>query len=255
MDALSLQPQRQHLAQRYTSNSISVNPNPPRVGVPATISLTLKNSLLQPVTVERIEIMVAQFGMGVAWEHLPDIGPVQLAADPDTIAEIEAHWTPLAPGHRCVQSTIHVENFSEPLHARRNLQVIEAHSSQTLWQVPFRLGNPSHERKPIVLMLNDEHAEQVHTRIHVNSRFMLPGEEIWLDAQEEVDAHVVIMARTTEAFSSISNIEALLGGDFLDGIQVGVQRPAYRHDYVISQEACGRRRARVEEHVVLTPVY
>ncbi len=255
MDALSLQPQRQHLAHRYTSNSISVNPNPPRVGVPATINLALKNSLRQPVTVERIEIMVAQFGMGVEWEHLPDIGPIHLTADADAIEEVETQWTPLTPGHRCVRGSIHVEHFSQPLQARRNLQVIEADSSQALWQVPFRLGNPSDERKPIVLMINDEYAEEVHTRIRVNSRFVLPGEEIWLDAKQEVDANLVVVARTAEAFRSISNIEALLGGDFLDGIRIAVQRPAYRHDYVIAPEAYGRRRASIEEHMVLTPVY
>jgi hypothetical protein len=255
MDALSLQPQRQHLAHRYTSNSISVNPNPPRVGVPATINLALKNSTQQSITVERIEVMVAQFGMGVEWEHLPDIGPLQLAADPETIKEVEAQWTPRSTGHRCVQSILHVEGFSQPIHARRNLQVIEASASQTLWRIPFRLGNPADERKPIVLTVNDEYAGEVYTRIHTNSRFMRPGEELWLDAKEEVDANVVVVARTAEAFRSINNIEAFLDGDFLDGIRVAIQRPAYRRDYVITHEMQGRRRARIEEHAVLTAVY
>jgi hypothetical protein len=255
MDALSLHPQRQHLTHRYTSNSISIDPNPPRAGLPTTISLALKNSTQQPLTVERIEMMVAQFGMGVPWEHLPDIGPVELLADSNVIKEVTAQWTPRAPGHRCVQGIVHVTQLAQALYARRNLQVVEADCSQALWHVPFRLGNPSEERKPIVLTIKDEYADDVYTRIHINSRFVLPGEEIWLNAREEVDANVIIVARTAEAFRSVSNVEAVLDGNFLDGIRVAVQRSAYRRDYVISQEAYGRRRARTEEHALLVPIY
>ena len=58
-------------------------------------------------------------------------------------------------------------------------------------------------------------------------RVARPGQPIWLNAREEVDARLVLHARTDAAIETIKTIEARIMGRFIDGIQVEVHRPAY----------------------------
>src|SRR2546422_4184141 len=134
---------------RYACAAILVNPDPPQVGVPTNILLRLKNPSHKPITISRIETMVAQFGMGVRWEQLPAVGPFQLPADQPE--EITIQWTPLKGGHRCIRAAIHIETIPEPLRVGRNLHVIESEAERTIWRVPFHLGNPEDRRMAIVL--------------------------------------------------------------------------------------------------------
>ena len=137
---------------RYACRGISVNPDPPRVGEVTTLALALKNSGSQPITIKRIEFMVAQFGMGVRWEQLPAVEQLTLPASPAHIEEIAVQWTPTIGGHRCVRAAIHSDVLPHPLRIGRNLHVIESTAERNFWQVPFRLGNPENERMPVVLM-------------------------------------------------------------------------------------------------------
>jgi hypothetical protein len=212
--------------QRYASRGIIVSPNPPQVGIPTTIELQLQNPGPEALTISRIETKVAQFGMGVAWEHLPQLGPFHLPANPAHVEKIAQRWTPQIGGHRCVRASIFSAQFPQPLCVGCNLHVIEAEAEMVRWQVPFRLGNPERERKPVVLRLEQNHPHEVLATIMVKKRIMRAGEPIWLAAGEEVDAILLLRAHTRAAIESINNIEASIDGHLLDGIQVIVQRPA-----------------------------
>jgi hypothetical protein len=212
--------------QRYASRGIIVSPNPPQVGTPTTIELHLQNPGPGALTISRIETRVAQFGMGVTWEELPQLGPFHLPANPAHVEKITQQWTPQVGGHRCVRANIFTDQLPQPLHIGRNLHVIEAEAEMVRWQVPFRLGNPEQERKPVVLTVEQDHPREVLAIVMVKGRIVPVGEPIWLAAGEEVDASVLVRARTRSAIESINNIEASIDGRMIDGIQIIVQRPA-----------------------------
>ena len=227
----------------YTSQSIVVTPDPPQVGVATTISIHLKNPGSEAVTVSRIETKIAQFGMGVCWEQLPVVGPFQLPADPAHIEEINLEWTPKQGGHRCLRANIHIETLPEPLRIGRNLQVIESEAERTRWQIPFHLGNPEAERMPVALEIGGENMVGLMAHMIVGPRMIQPGEQIWLNPGEEVDAQLLVRARTADAIASVHTIEAFINGRFLDGIQIEIHRPAliarpplYRAVHSLEQE-------------------
>jgi hypothetical protein len=60
----------------------------------------------------------------------------------------------------------------------------------------------------------------------VNGRLVRPGEPIWLNAREEVDAELLVQARTAAEIDRVTTVEATIEGRFIDGIQVIVHRPA-----------------------------
>ena len=94
---------------RYACQGISVNPNPPRVGEVTTLALALKNTGLEAITINRIQFMVAAFGMGLGWEQLPPIEHLILLADPQHVEDVAMQWTPTKGGHRCVRVTIEAD--------------------------------------------------------------------------------------------------------------------------------------------------
>jgi hypothetical protein len=212
-------------SQRYASGAISVAPNPPLVGVPARITLRLKNLSMEPLMVSRVETQVARFGMGLTWKELPALGPIHLPADPRHVEEVTIHWIPTACGHRCVHSSIFLENAAEPVLVGCNLHVIESESERAHWVVPFRVGNPEDVRMPVALVLNGDDPA-VGARILVQNRELRAGELLWLETHEERDALLLLQAPGDAALSSTVNVEAMLGVRFLDGIQVILHRPA-----------------------------
>lgn len=211
----------------YACRSLSVNPDPPEIGKVTTLALALKNAGPQAIIIQRIEFKVAQFGMGVRWEHLPPIEQLTLPANGDHIEEIAVQWTPTVGGHRCVRVAIHADVLPHPLHIGRNLHVIEAAAGRNFWQVPFRLGNPENERMPVTLKLGDENPAAVEANILINGRLHHSGQPVWLNARQEVDARLILHARTDDAIATIKTIEATIMGRFIDGIQVEIHRPAY----------------------------
>lgn len=225
MEALELNGvTRQH---RYVSQSISVDPNPPRVGEATTLALFLKNSGPKDITIRRVEFKVAQFGMGVGWEALPPIEQIHLPVDSNHVEKVAVQWRPTTGGHRCVQATIYSDALPQPLFSRCNLQVIESTAERRSWHIPFRLGNPENERMPVVLELGGNNSEEIDTHILVNGRSIRPGDPIWLNSKEEVDARLILWARTDAEIEAVKTVEASILGRFLDGIQVEVHRPAY----------------------------
>lgn len=210
----------------YTSQSIAVNPDPPQVGEATTIRIHLKNPGSEAVTVSRVETMIAQFGMGMSWEQLPVLGPFHLPADPNYVEEITMEWTPKQGGHRCLRANILIETLPTPLRIGRNLQVIESEAERRLWNIPFRLGNPEAVRAPVALEVGGENLGGMMAHLIVGPRMIQPGEQIWLNPGEEVDARLLVRAGTPNAIASIHTIEAFINGHFLDGIQVEIHRPA-----------------------------
>jgi hypothetical protein len=209
----------------YACRALDVSPNPPEVGKVTTISLALENPEPAPLTVNRIELRIARFGMGVAWEELPPLGPFQLPADPNHIEHVRTEWTPTDGGHRCVRGTISVEGLTQPLRVGMNLHVIESAAERTHWRIPFRVGNPEPERQPLVLQVAGN-PDLVEARLMVGRRPIQPGDPLMLEGGEEREAMLLLHATTEEALEAVNTVEAFLGGRFLDGIQVEVHRPA-----------------------------
>ena len=219
----------------YACQGLSVNPDPPEVGKVTTLAVALRNAGPETITVNRVQFMVAQFGMGLAWEQLPPVEQITLPPNPDRIEEIAVQWTPTRGGHRCVHVIIEAAILPQPLRTGRNLHVIESAAERSTWQVPFRLGNPENERRPVVLELGGNNAKEVEAIVLVNGRLLPAGRPIWLDAKEEVEARLLLHAFTDQAIEAVKTIEAYIAGRFIDGIQVEVHRPAYSARHASSQ--------------------
>src|SRR5260221_11658754 len=118
-------PNRPTRSRPYAWGSITVSPDPPRVGAVGRIEFPLANHDVDEVMVERIDTQVALFGIGVEWEQLPSIGPFRLPPDPDHVERASVEWTPKVGGHRCVRSTISVAGGAEGLRLWREPPGIE----------------------------------------------------------------------------------------------------------------------------------
>lgn len=219
-------PNRPARVRPYAWNSMTVNPNPPRVGVVTRIGFPLANPGPGEVVVERIDVHLAQFGMGMPWEQVASIGPFRLPPDPRRVEDTFLEWTPQQGGHRCVRAFIHVEGMAGPLLVARNLDIIEAGASEHTWRVPFHLGNPEREPAPIVLRLGADDADDVRMALRVAGRDVLARRPVWLRPGEVVEAELRLVAPPGPALDAVRTVEAFIGGRLIDGIQVSVHRPA-----------------------------
>jgi hypothetical protein len=219
-------PNRPARSRPYAWGSISVDPDPPRVGGVTTITFPLANPGPDEIVVERIDARIAFFGMGMQWEPLPVVGPFRLSPDPHHVELAHIEWTPQQGGHRCVRAAIHVRGEEQPFQVARNLQVIEAAAGEERWHVPFHLGNPAREPAPIMLVVGGNAAAALDATVRVGKRIVPLEQPIWLRPGEEVLAELLLHARTDAALHHIRTVEAFIGGRLLDGIQVTVNRPA-----------------------------
>lgn len=210
----------------YAWGCISVNPDPPRVGELTRITFPLLNPGPDDLTVERIDVKVAQFGIGVQWEELPPLGPFALPAHPDHVVEAAVDWTPAVGGHRCVRGQIHVAGLAEPCSVGCNLHVIEAGASERDWSVPFRLGNPEAQRAPIRLEIGGNNLADVATAVRIAGRIVPRDQPVWLAPGEEVEAELLLRAPLDGALNHVRTVEAWVNGHLIDGIHVTVRRQA-----------------------------
>ncbi len=235
MSAIRITDPAQHLT--FLSNGISVDPDPPTVGIGTRIGIALHNPGPGTVEVERIEVMVARFGMGLRWEQLPAVEPFTLPPHPTDITDLEWQWTPDAEGHRCVRAHIAITGRPQPVIVGRNLHVVHSEAEQRAWQVPFRVGNPERRRAPVVLTL-DASPDAVRADLIAGGRHLRSGEPIWLDPGEEVDAQLHLRARTPgfAAIDALQTVQATIDGRFIDGIGVHILRPAHLHTHIPAPE-------------------
>lgn len=208
----------------YGFGCIGIDPNPPRVGEPLTIDMPLSNSTPEPIGVERIEVRLAPFGIGVPWQDIATLGPLTLLPDPAHIEHATATWTPDEPGHRCVRASIHVAGKEHPQVVGRNLDIVRAGAHEDTWSVPFHLGNPTRERVPMMLRLVNAPTLAGHVR--VGGRILPVDDPVWLQPGEVVAAEVRLRARTQEGFEADWRLEGSIGAELIDGLIVRVQRAA-----------------------------
>ena len=210
----------------YAWGSITVNPDPPRVGEATEIIFPLANPGPDDIVVERIEAKVAFFGIGLAWEPLPRIGPYRLPADPQHIEQATLTWTPTTGGHRCVRAAIYVRGLPQPCQVGRNLHVIEAAAEENVWTVPFYLGNPENAPAPVLLRTGGNDRAALDAAVRIRDRVVPLDQPIWLDAHEQVEAALLLRARVDTPLAHLRTLEATIRGRFIDGIEVTVHRPA-----------------------------
>lgn len=210
----------------YAWASITVDPEPPRVGEMVRIGFPLANPGPDDVLVKLIEVSVARFGIGMPWEKLPPIGPFQLPGDPTHIEHATVEWTPQEGGHRCVRAAIHVKGIAQPCQVGRNLQVIEAKAEEEHWRMSFRLGNPERVAAPMMLRVGGNDPAALAVSVLLAGRPVPLDQPIWLEPREEVEAEMLLRARTDAALSHLRTLEGTIAGRLIDGIQVTVRRPA-----------------------------
>jgi hypothetical protein len=224
MRAIRITDPAQHLT--FLSNGISIDPDPPCVGTNTRIGLSLCNPGHDPIEVERIDLKIARFGMGLRWENLPAAGPFVVPPQRFTTTDLEWQWTPDEGGHRCVRAHIAIAGRPQPLIVGRNLHVVHSEAEQRTWNIPFRVGNPEDRRAPVMLSLQTPHP-LLTADLHVNGKHHFFGDPIWLDAGEEVEATLTLRARAFVDFDVLHMIRATIDGRFIDGIGVQVKCPAY----------------------------
>lgn len=210
----------------YAWGSITVNPDPPRVGEATEIVFPLANPGPDDIIVERIEAKVALFGIGLEWESLPRIGPYCLPADPRNIERAALTWTPTSGGHRCVRAAIYVRGLRQPCQVGRNLHVIEAATEEDFWTVPFYLGNPDAAPAPIMLHTGGNDRAALDAAVRIRDRVVPLDQPIWLGPHEQVEASLLLRARVDAPLAHLRTLEATIHGRFIDGIEVIVHRPA-----------------------------
>src|SRR5260370_37274209 len=123
---------------RYACQGISVNPNPPRVGEVTTLALALKNTGPEAITINRIQFMVAGFGMGLGWEQLPPIEHLILPADPQHVEDVAVQKTPPQGGHRRVPVTLQADGLPPPARKGGKPAGIVAKTDRRARPVPLR---------------------------------------------------------------------------------------------------------------------
>src|SRR5260370_42392496 len=108
-----------------------------------------------------------------------------------------------------------------------NLEVIESTADRRTWQVPVRLGNPENERMPVTLELGGDNADGVDAVVLINGRPVGAGRPVWLNAREEVEARLVLHARTEGAVRALKTVEAHIQGRLIGGLPGGRYRPTH----------------------------
>lgn len=226
MHAHAIIPTRPVRSRPYAWGSISVDPDPPRVGHATKIEFPLMNPGPDDVLVERIEVAVAEFGIGVQWRQLEAIGPYALPADPHRIQHASLEWVPTSAGHRCVRASIYLRGATAPFTIGRNLHVIEAAAAEDAWTVRFRLGNPEPVAAPIVLTIGGNYPRELEAVLRVNGRALPADRPITLEPGAQVDAELQLRARSEHALHVVRTVEATINGRLIDGIQIMLERPA-----------------------------
>jgi hypothetical protein len=246
MHAHAIIPTHPVRSRSYAWGSISVDPDPPQVGKATKIEFPLMNPGPDDVVVERIEVSVAEFGIGVQWRQLEAIGPFALPADPHRIEHATLEWFPASAGHRCVRASIYLRGATAPFTIGRNLHVIEAAADQDTWTVRFRLGNPEPVAAPIVLTVGGNYPRELEAVLRVNGRALPADSPIILGPGEEVDAALLLRARSEHALHVVRTVEATINDRLIDGIQIMLERPAHTAETETLEPLAERVAARVE---------
>jgi hypothetical protein len=226
MHAQAIIPTHPVRSRSYAWGNISVDPDPPRAGKATKIEFPLMNPGPDDVVVERIEVSVAEFGIGVQWRQLESIGPFALPADPRRIEHATLEWLPTSAGHCCVRASIYLRGSADPFTIGRNVQVIEAAAVEDTWTVRFRLGNPEPVAAPIVLTIGGNYPRELEAVLRVNGRALPADRPITLGPGAEVDAELLLRAHGDHALRVVRTVEATINGRLIDGIQIVLERPA-----------------------------
>ncbi|MGE5224429.1 MAG: hypothetical protein ACM3PY_18480 [Omnitrophica WOR_2 bacterium] len=140
----------------YAEREITVNPNPPVVGKPANVCVTLVN----PTDVDQkvnVTFSAADFGAGINFTAIQTVnGAVIPAHGTVTLCIV---WTP-APGgtlHRCIQVQIHQDGYQD-IYSQRNLDLLRFKISDLrpgafLVLPDFLIHNPGPDPAPFVFDL------------------------------------------------------------------------------------------------------
>lgn len=219
-------PNRPAQLRPYAWGSVVVDPNPPRVGQKTRIVFPLTNPGPDEVVVERVDVGIAMFGMGMPWEQLDPVGPIVLPPAAGHVKEVGVEWTPRQGGHRCVRAHIHVRGLATPVLVGKNLDVLHASADESSWRVPFHIGNPDHRPAPIVLRLDGSEDPDLRATIHWEGKEVEFGRRMWLRPGEVATVELRLFTPAGPPINAVRTIEAFIGARFIDGILIAVHRPA-----------------------------
>ncbi len=84
----------------YMNSGISIAPLPLAVGKPVTVSVELVNPNDFPIAVD-VTFGIAQLGIGLVFGPIGEVAGVRIEAESSAVVSVP--WTPLVPGHVCVE--------------------------------------------------------------------------------------------------------------------------------------------------------
>lgn len=109
----------------YAESEISISPDPPAVGQPATFGAVVRNNTDYTQTIH-IQFGWADFGVGIPFTTT-NVVPSQtvITLGPFMTTTVNAQWTPLYSGNICVQIILYEELTGQEQVSQRNVHVIE----------------------------------------------------------------------------------------------------------------------------------
>ena len=105
----------------YAQREISLEPEPPMLGIPTEVCAWVVNTSAVPVTVT-LEFGAAPFGIGLPFTT---IGQRTIVVPPNGKTRACIGWVPRQPGHWCIQVLLHQDQYPVQW-SQRNIDVWEA---------------------------------------------------------------------------------------------------------------------------------
>ena len=228
--------------QVYSESEILIDPYPPQIGLPTTVSAVVQNTSDIEVTVD-LEFGWANFGMGIPFTStgmVPSIRTVTLP--PATTATASVEWTPSMTGPQCVIVYLtDPDRIYEPQQSQRNVDVVERPACATTKIYTFTIYNdtPDTVTVDLGLITFNVPADWVITTIPSGSV------EIQANSSMVVEVHVTIpcpnslqavldyyMVNAIQAESGgvpIIDVEGYVDGELLGGIELQFEAEVLYH--------------------------
>ncbi len=139
----------------YAEYEITANPDPPVVGQPTQLCVTLNNPTNITQTVD-VGFDYADFGAGIMFTNIQTVTGVVIP--PNGTVTTCITWTPGAGGtlHRCIRIHLHQTGYHD-VYSQRNLNLVEIDPRDfvlpgyELQLPPFVIHNPGPDPDPIIL--------------------------------------------------------------------------------------------------------
>lgn len=217
----------------YAESELLIDPYPPQVGLPTTVSAVVQNTSDVEVTVD-LEFGWANFGMGIPFTStgmVPTTRTITLA--PATTATASVEWTPTITGPQCVIVYLtDPDKIYEPQQSQRNVDVVERPPCATTKVYTFTIYNdsPAAVTVDLGLITFNVPADWVITTVPSGSVVIPANSNIVVEVHVTIPCPTSTLAilssyliNTIQAESGgvpIIDVEGYVDGELLGGIEL-----------------------------------